>query len=241
MCVIYLAFESHPQYPLILAANRDEFYDRPTAPAGNWQDEPEIYAGRDLISGGTWLGVKTNGRFAAVTNFRDPGAPAGSHSRGSLVADFLRSDQSPADYMGKVSEKADAFSGFNLFVGRIDADFRELFYFSSRGDGVKNLQAGIYGLSNNLLDVPWPKVSKGKARFADIISDDYVDSESLFELLSDETTAAENELPHTGISPAREKALSAIFIKTSDYGTRCSTVLKFDSALIPEMEERIFV
>lgn len=241
MCVIYLAFEYHPRYPLILAANRDEYYDRPTAPAGKWEDEPEIYAGRDLISGGTWLGVTTSGRFAAVTNFRDPLAPTGSHSRGTLVADFLRSDQSPADYLKKVLEKADAFSGFNLFIGRIDEDVRELFYLSSRGDGVTQLASGIYGLSNNLLDVPWPKVTKGKARFEEIVSGDNVDSERLFTLLSDEATAPEWELPHTGISPAREKALSAIFIKTPDYGTRSSTVLTIGTSLIPEIEERVFV
>lgn len=241
MCVIYLAFEYHPRYPLILAANRDEFYDRPTAPAGEWDDEPKIYAGRDLLSGGTWLGVTTDGRFGAVTNFRDPGAPAGRLSRGNLVADFLRSNQTPADYLNAVNENAGAYSGFNLIVGRFDGDERELFYFSSRAEGVMRLSPGIYGLSNNLLDVPWPKVASGKARFEEIISGDYINSESLFTLLADEATAEEKDLPHTGITPEREKALSAIFIKTPDYGTRCSTVLKFDQSMRREFEERVFV
>lgn len=241
MCVIYLAYEYHPRYPLILAANRDEFYNRPTRPAGLWEDEPQIFAGRDLLSGGTWLGITQGGRFAAVTNFRDPSAPIGRLSRGGLVSDFLRSDEAPMEYLEKIRAKSGEYSGFNLFVGRFDEAFRELFYYSSRGDGITQLSAGIYGLSNNLLDVPWPKVVTGKSRFEEIISADYINNELLFSLLSDESTADECELPHTGIPPEREKALSAIFIKTPDYGTRCSTVLTFDNALRPEFEERVYV
>lgn len=241
MCVIYLAYEYHPRYPLILAANRDEFYDRPTRPAALWEDEPQIFAGRDLLSGGTWLGITRGGRFAAVTNFRDPNAPIGSLSRGRLVSDFLRSSEAPREYLEKVQPQSGEYSGFNLFVGRFDEDVRELFYFSSRSGPITQLSAGVYGLSNNLLDVPWPKVVTGKARFEEIISSDHINNERLFTLLSDVATADECDLPHTGIPPEREKALSAIFIKTPDYGTRCSTVLKFDNALRPEFEERVFV
>lgn len=241
MCVIYLAYKQHPDYPLILLANRDEFYDRPTAQAAYWDDFSEIYAGRDLVAGGTWLGVTKTGRFAAVTNYRDPKAPTGTTSRGNLVADFLRSDIPAADYLSKVQAAAHRYSGFNLIVGELNKLTTEIFYFSNRGAGIKKLEHGIYGLSNHLLDAPWPKVADGKARFIEIITAAELRKESLFELLSDRTLAAHEDLPDTGIGYEREKALSAIFIKTPNYGTRSSTVLTFDREFNFEFEERAFV
>ncbi|HEX6126185.1 MAG TPA: NRDE family protein, partial [Pyrinomonadaceae bacterium] len=155
MCVIYLAYDVHPQYPLILLANRDEFYDRPTAPANYWNDHPGIFAGRDLVAGGTWLGITKAGRVAAVTNYREPGAPKGSRSRGDLVAEFLKTRTSVKDYLSGIEERQNEYSGFNLLAGEFNADRCELSYFSNRGNGVQPLEPGIYGLSNRLLGTEW--------------------------------------------------------------------------------------
>ena len=241
MCVIYLAFETHPEHPLILLANRDEFYDRPSLAAHYWEDEPDIFAGRDLVGGGTWLGVSRTGRFAAVTNYRDPAAPLGTRSRGQLVSNFLRSHQTAAEYLASVSSISGDFSGFNLLAGRISSDFREICYFSNRGGDVMTLTPGVYGLSNHLLDTPWTKVSKGKPRLAGLLEGETVSVESCFQILADEELAEDSDLPSTGVSYAIEKAISAIFIKTPGYGTRCSTVLTFDNSFVWNLNERVFV
>ena len=240
MCVILFSYQSHAEYPLILLANRDEFYDRPSAPAAFWEDEPGIYAGRDLVGGGTWLGVTRDGRFAAVTNYRDPSAPAGSRSRGSLVADFLKGSVAPDQYLAEVAAGAHEYSGFNLLVGEIGPN-ASLHYYSNRGGGPRELAPGIYGLSNHLLDTPWPKVANGKAAFAAAISDGAFAAEDLFGILADETLAPDDQLPATGVSYEAEKAISAIFIKTPGYGTRCSTVLTFDKNFDWKFDERVFV
>lgn len=240
MCVIYLAFDCHPDHPLILLANRDEFYERPSRAAGYWDDFPHIYGGRDLVAGGTWLGVTKSGRFAAVTNYRDPSASFGTRSRGDLAADFLKSEQTVGKYLADVEGRGHEYSGFNLIVGELGGR-RELFYYSNHGEGVQQLTTGIYGLSNHLLDTPWPKVAKGKSRFAELLQAGEITNESFFDILSDESLATDDELPSTGISREAEKALSAIFIKTPGYGTRCSTVLRFDRNLEWYFEERVFV
>lgn len=240
MCVIYFAFDEHPDHPLILLANRDEFYARPAAAASFWEDFPDIYAGRDLRAGGTWLGVTKSGRFAAVTNFRDPAAPTGPRSRGDLVAEFLKSDQSARNYIATVEANRSDYSGFNLLVGEI-GEKRELFYYSNRDNGIRELSAGIYGLSNHLLDTPWPKVVRGKERLAKLIRSGETSEHNFFDVLSDESLAPDRDLPATGISLEFERALSAIFIKTPGYGTRCSTVLHFDKDLEWKFDERVFV
>lgn len=237
MCVIYFAYETHPDHPLILLANRDEFYDRPTAAAAYWEDFPEIYAGRDLVAGGTWLGITRGGRFAAVTNFRDPSAPKGNRSRGDLVAEFLKIDESPAKYLGGVEQRALQYSGFNLIVGDLGAG-GGLFYFSNRGTEIRRLEPGVYGLSNHLLDTPWPKVVRGKERFEKLLTSP-VDIERLFALLRDESLADDADLPDTGIGYEKEKALSAIFIRTPIYGTRCSNVVTFDRSGAGKLLERV--
>lgn len=240
MCLILFAYNYHSDLPLIVAANRDEFYERPTAPAHNWEEEPSIYAGRDLVGGGTWLGVTSSGRFAAVTNYRDPYAAAGTRSRGSLVADFLRSVETPRDYLGLVASNADEYSGFNLIVG----DFGEsgsLFYSSNRESKIRELKPGVYGLSNHLLDTPWPKVVRGKRAFTAAIDSGQFDRDRLFDVLSDETVAPDPELPDTGIGRVRERLLSPIFIRTPIYGTRCSTVVTFAGKNGFQFEERVFV
>lgn len=237
MCVIYIAYETHPDHPLILLANRDEFYDRPTAAAAYWEDFPEIYAGRDLVAGGTWLGITRGGRIAAVTNFRDPSAPKGNRSRGDLVAEFLKIDESPAKYLSGVQQRALQYSGFNLIVGDLGAG-GGLFYFSNRKTEIRRLEPGVYGLSNHLLDTPWPKVARGKDRFEMLLTSP-VDIETMFDLLRDESLADDADLPDTGIGYEKEKALSAIFIKTPVYGTRCSNVVTFDRSGAGKLLERV--
>ena len=240
MCVIYFAFEHHADHPLILLANRDEYYDRPSAAASYWEDHPDIYGGRDLVGGGTWLGVTRGGRFAAVTNFRDPSAPTGNRSRGELVAGFLKTDDRPEDYLEQIRSAGDDYSGFNLLVGHVETK-PDLFYYSNRGGRPRQLAPGVYGLSNHVLDTPWPKVANGKAAFKDLLERGDISDDSLFNLLSDETLAPDDELPSTGIAYDAEKAISSIFIKTKGYGTRCSTVLKFGRDLAWTFEERVFV
>lgn len=241
MCIIFLALNQHPDHRVLLLANRDEFYDRPTAAAHYWEDFPDILAGRDLVAGGTWLGVTRQGSFAAVTNYRDPLAPKGIASRGDLVADFLKSDQPADDYAEQARARAHEFSGFNLIVGEpVEAGF-DVRYISNRSDRAVKLEAGSYGLSNHLLDTAWPKVELGKARFARLLEQPHIGREAAFDLLADVTTAADAELPDTGIGYDREKALSSIFIKTPVYGTRSSTFLSIGPDLEIEFEEKVFV
>ncbi len=241
MCVIFFAYQRHPEFPLILLANRDEFYDRPTVKAQSWKDFPDIFAGRDLVGGGTWLGVNKKGRFAAVTNYRDPFAATGTISRGNLVADFLKMDEPAEVYLKNIQSKSTDFSGFNLLVGEINSEKNEMFHYSNRGEDIKKLTTGIYGLSNHLLDTPWRKIEKGKGIFKSLIEQNEFSNEIFFEFLSDESLADDEDLPDTGIGYEREKLLSAIFIKTPIYGTRCSTILTFDREFNMKFDERIYV
>ena len=217
MCLIVLAWHHHPDYPLVVAANRDEFYARPSAPAARWDDAPQVIAGRDLEAGGTWLGITENGRFAALTNVREPGKPPGKHSRGLLTRDFLAGSANPWDYASAL-RTAD-FSGFNLLL----ADPQTLVYLSNRDTGPQRLAAGIYGVSNRLLDTPWPKLAKAKARFAEAITA-LPDEEALFALLADDEIVPDHALPDTGVSVEWERLLSAIFVRSETYGTRASTL-----------------
>lgn len=237
MCVIFFAHRVHPVYPLILIANRDEFFDRPTAAASQWEDRPGIFAGRDLVHGGTWLGIADSGRFAAVTNYRQPSAPKGKHSRGALVTEFLASSGSPAGFLNELRARADDFSGFNLIAG----DRYELAYFSNREGIVRTLKPGIYGLSNHLLDTPWPKVRRGKERFSSATEGPEIVSDNLFAILGDKTLAPDDELPDTGVGYEREKLLSAIFIETPVYGTRSSSIVLADKDFRLSLDERTFV
>lgn len=219
MCLILFAWRSHPQHRLLLAANRDEFYRRPALPAHWWDDAPHILAGRDLEQGGTWLGVTRSGRFAALTNVRNPSARPGPRSRGHLVRDFLDSDSSPADFIARLRHRASDYSPFNLLLG----DGEQLHYTNHHGEW-RQLQPGIYGLSNATLDTPWPKVLSGKQQLAALMTRE-PQPELLFGMLADRTEAGDDELPDTGIDRVLEKSLSARFIHRDGYGTRCSTVL----------------
>jgi uncharacterized protein with NRDE domain len=239
MCVIYIAFGQHPDHPLILLANRDEYYARPSLAATYWDDFPEIYGGRDLVGGGTWLGVNQSGRVAGVTNYRDPSAPTGIISRGQLVADYLRSNENPREYLEKVMQSGASYSGFNLIVGEISSRCEQLFYCSNRGKGIIELSKGIYGLSNHLLDTPWPKVRKGKTRLASLLNVGNASDDRYFEILADETLAEDDDLPSTGIPHEAEKAISAVFIRTPYYGTRGSTLVKFNPNFSWTFDERL--
>lgn len=225
MCLILLAWQSHPDYPLVVAANRDEFFARPSSPVGFWEDAPDILAGRDLQAGGTWLGVSRRQRFAALTNFREGGKQrADAPSRGALVADFLAGESDPESYpesyLENLSNRGPDYNGFNLFVG----DGRRLGYYSNRNAGTRWLQPGIYGLSNHLLDTPWPKLSAAKAAFAAALAQ-LPAAMPFFELLADREIVPDTHLPETGVPLEWERILSSVFVSSPDYGTRASSLL----------------
>jgi uncharacterized protein with NRDE domain len=222
MCLILFAYNVHPDYRLILAANRDEFYDRPSAPADFWTSHPQVLAGKDLKEKGTWLGVTKEGKFAAITNYRDPASwKEGAPSRGRLVSRYLTGSAGPEKYLRNVVKKADVYNGFNLLLG----DGADLFVYSNRGN-VRNLSAGIYGLSNELLDTRWPKVQRGKQLLKRALAKKGKELEgALFDLLADRAVPADRDLPDTGIGLEWERLLSTMFIKSPVYGTRSSTLL----------------
>ena len=221
MCLLVLAWQQHSRYRLILAGNRDEFHDRPTA-AANWWDATDALAGKDLKAGGTWLGVSSRGRFGIVTNFRETAMPSGGlRSRGELICEFLKSTESPTAWSADVEANGTGYGGFNLIVG----DGSELRYLSNRGPEAKSLPAGVFGLSNRRLDTPWPKLLRAKKRFGSLIGEDSVDSEALFDMLADRTRSKDEDLPDTGIPHEWEQLLSSICIVSPIYGTRASTVL----------------
>ena len=226
MCLITFAYDCHPRYRLILAANRDEYFYRPTEDAHFWESHPWVLAGRDLEMLGTWMGITRSGRFAALTNFRDPSSQIlKAKSRGELVSNFLCMDENPINYLQGVIEHRDLYNPFNLLVG----DSSSLIYYCKQTSEVKELRSGIYGLSNHRLDTPWTKVQKSKQALANYIDDNtLIDAQALFEILADEKKAQDHELPMTGISYELEKLLSSIFIGGTDYGTRSSTVLLID-------------
>ena len=227
MCLLLLAYKVHPNYPLVVAANRDETYQRPTARAAFWHDYPHIYGGRDLEKGGSWLAIARSGRIAAVTNFRDGyRSKNGVRSRGNLVSNFLSGNQPVSDYVNQVSREADAYNGFNLIAG----DLEELHYFSNRGKHVTVLMPGIHGLSNHLLNTPWPKVARGKKVLATLLQHETQELvDGLFALLGDRATAPDDVLPDTGVGLPRELVLSPAFIISPSYGTRSSTVVMVDN------------
>jgi uncharacterized protein with NRDE domain len=238
MCLLLIALQQHPLYKLVLAANRDEYYDRPTAPAQFWEDKPDLLAGRDLKAGGTWLGMTRKGRLAAITNYRDP-AHTREHapSRGNLVLHFLEKKLSATQYLNDIRREGCRYNGFNLVLGSID----ELFWCSNRGDNIQRLSKGIYGLSNHLLDTPWPKVAKAKTALRDVLlSGKKLQPEALFKILGDRTRAADNDLPDTGVTLEWERMLSPIFISSPVYGTRSSTIILVDHQDLVLFTERTY-
>jgi uncharacterized protein with NRDE domain len=227
MCIILFAYKWHPRYPLVLAANRDEFYDRPTTPAAFHPDAPDLVAGRDMRHGGTWIGMTKTGKIAALANHREPHSfIAKALSRGFLVMDFLVNDISPGDYLEKLKREGHQYSGFSLIFG----DMGRLCYFSNRGIVPEEITPGIHGQSNHLLDTPWPKVQRGKEALRKILSSTAEPSaEELFALLADSTVSGDDLLPDTGVGIKQERLLSPIFVKSPSYGTRSSTLVFIDS------------
>ena len=234
MCLIVFAWRpAHPQ-PLVLAANRDEFYARPTLPLAQWEDTPSTYAGRDLEAGGTWLGVSADGRFAALTNIRNPGSALGRRSRGELVAHFLTGQMTIDEYLSQVVGRASEYGGFNLLVG----NRQELHFLNANDPAPRRLVAGVYGVSNAGLDTPWPKLVKTKAALASHLHDPQ--PEALLDFLADPAPAAQADLPDTGVGIATETLLSSVFIASPNYGTRASTVLIVNADGSRRMIERSF-
>jgi uncharacterized protein with NRDE domain len=227
MCLILFAHKTHPDYPLVLAANRDEAYARPTARAAFWQDQPGIFAGRDLEQGGTWFGLTRSGRVAAVTNFRDGnGGSTAPLSRGALVSGFLAGEDHPNRYLERVSRRKDEYRGFILIVGSLDA----LYWYSNRGPEPERIPPGVHGLSNHLLNAPWPKIQRSKRAMEALLGAGETGLVTgLFEILADRSEAADHELPDTGVGLQRERELSANFIGGERYGTRASTVVLVDA------------
>ena len=248
MCLIVFAWRSHPDYPLVLAANRDEFYARRTRPAAWWGQAVSVLAGYDEEAGGTWLGITRRGRFAALTNVRapserNPHAP----SRGTLVLSALQTPETPANWLASSAPRMNAYNGFNLLVGDVGpvedteaAAEPRLHYFSNRrNEPARALAPGIYGLSNGYLDTPWPKVARAVGSFACSIAS-RVDVEPLMRLLENRDIARDGELPSTGVPYEWERALSAIQIRANGYGTRGSTVLTVRNDGLTTLFERTY-
>jgi len=236
MCLISFAWQQDPHYPLILIANRDEFYDRPTAPMARWQDQPDIIAGRDLQQGGTWLGVSRHGRLAAITNYRSGQRETDKLSRGALTRDYLASELSAEAWICQQLPKLHLYGGFNLILG----DSEGLWYCSNRQPGYKKLEAGIYGLSNALLDTPWPKLSRLKQQLGMALQQQDLNEENLLQALAEPQQYPDQLLPDTGISMEWERSLSACFIRLEAYGTRASSLISLDNQGRLRFTERSF-
>jgi uncharacterized protein with NRDE domain len=252
MCLIVIAWHAHRDYPLIVAANRDEFFRRPTLPADWWKDAPHLLAGRDQQRGGTWLGVTRQGQFAAVTNYREPpSGPPAAESRGELVGNFLRGNVPPFYYLHEIAGRRANYDGFNLLV----ADGEQLWFLGKREQAPRELKPGIYGMSNGDLDARWPKVIKGKRAMEGVmqVSGGFAltararerkrrktITHALFTLLANRLPAADGDLPDTGIGLEWERMLSPIFVHADGYGTRSSTVVLADHRGIVHFHERSF-
>ncbi|MGA7837531.1 MAG: NRDE family protein [Ignavibacteriaceae bacterium] len=238
MCLLLIANKIHPEFKLIIAANRDEFYNRLAQKATFWRDQQYLLAGKDLEAGGIWMGITKSGRFSAITNYRDFNREIKQNAptRGNLTTDFLLGNDNPEEYSEKLREKHTEYNGYNLVYGFIN----ELYYYSNETNLVVKLEPGLYGLSNALLNTPWPKVTESKKYVSELISSGDVSKEKLFEILADKTTADDDQLPDTGIGQEREKALSSNFIETPQYGTRCSTVILINKDDKVNFTERTF-
>ncbi len=240
VCLVLWAYDCHEKYKLVVAANRDEFYHRPTLPAYYWPENPSTLAGKDLKEGGTWMGITTCGRFATLTNYRDPSSvnPA-APSRGHLVQRYLEGDIHPESYLQSLLDEGGRYNGYNLLAGNRD----EMFYFSNREKLVRRVEKGFHGLSNSLMNVPWPKVTRGIKGLADCLKETDVEAERLFELMADKERASDHELPSTGVSLELERILSPLFIESAeyDYGTRTTTLILMDRDDGVQFWERTFL
>lgn len=236
MCLILFSFREHPKWELVLLANRDEFHDRPAAPMTYWSEHPQVLAGRDMRAGGTWLGLGASGRFGAITNFREGELPrACAPSRGRLVVDYLVDEVSPRAYLEGLAPDAARYAGFNMLVGDRDG----LWYGTNRGLPPKEVAPGVHGLSNHLLDTPWPKVERGTRMLANLLAGGAEPApEALFAVLADRERPLDEDLPETGVGLVRERELGPIFIATPNYGTRSSTLVLVDRSGAAKVLER---
>ena len=238
MCLILFAYDCHPRYQLIMAANRDEFYNRPTLPVAFWEDNPDILAGKDLQEGGTWMGITTTGRLAALTNFRDPASyKTQAPSRGHLVQNYLNSSIAPQAYIDNLDNGGAAYNGFNLLIRSNES----LYYYSNREKLARKVENGVHGLSNSLLDVPCPKVSNGKKALTDAVQSENINVEHLFAIMANREQAPDQDLPQTGVSLDMERILAPAYVISPKYGTRTTTVILVDRNQKIEFWERSFV
>lgn len=243
MCLILIAYKQSGNFPLLIAANRDEYFARPTQTAHFWKDDPSLLAGRDLLHGGTWLGINKKGRFAAVTNFREPSAEnTNATSRGFLVSQYLRTAIDTPDYLDDLLKNINQFDGFNLLLGDED----ELYVLESVDKRISLLGKGVYGISNGRFDSPWPKVIQGKQKITEILhaansnASESIDETSLFQCLADDRIPSDEALPDTGVGLEWERKLGSIFVKADAYGTRCSTLLSINAKNRVSFSERNF-
>ena len=237
MCLIFFSLNNHANYKLIIAANRDEFYHRSTASAGFWKDHPEVVGGRDLEAQGTWMAMNTAGKIAMVTNYRDPQhIRAHAPTRGALVSNYLTENVEAENYLNAIAPVASEYNGFNLLLGTVD----ELWYFSNYKEGMEQVAPGFYGLSNHLLETPWPKVAEGKKILSPIFAQTKANIQQVLDAMHNQALAPDDKLPRTGLPLARERALSAMFISTENYGTRCSTIILVDRDNNVEFVERVY-
>ncbi len=235
MCLILFAWQQHADYPLVVIANRDEYYKRPSRDAHWWQDA-DIFAGRDLEAGGTWLGVNRRGRFAAVTNVREPGAmKPGKRSRGELPQGYLAGSGDAEAYLQRLAPHDREYAGFNLLLG----DARALWFYSNREHRLRRIEPGVYGVSNGRFDEPWPKLVSGREELAEQIAAG-IDHEQLLEILTDHRVAEDHELPDTGVGLEFERLLSSRFIRSPGYGTRACSVVSFSRSGQIEFSEQNF-
>lgn len=239
MCLIAFAFQKKEGMPLIVLANRDEMYERPTAAMHWWEDCPDILAGRDVRAGGTWMGINRKGDFAALSNIRNPGAEkSGLPSRGEIPVQWLSGRMSPDAMHGFLVRMGGKYNGFNLIYGNT----QELYYYNNATGLIRQLYPGIYGISNALLDTPWPKTVKGKERFTELLlADNFPGDAEFLDAFHDTKEAPEELLPSTGVPSALEKTLSAMFIKSKVYGTRLTTFVTIDSSGQVRYHERSYV
>lgn len=238
MCLILFGLDCHPEYKLVMAANRDEYYARPSRAAAFWPEEPNLLAGRDLSQNGTWMGITRSGRVSALTNFRNPALNwEDAPSRGALVRDYLTGGLTEEDYVRRTAGSGKVYNGYNLLLGTAD----RLFYHSNHMEETPvRVEPGIHGLSNSYLDVPWVKVRRGTEALTAVLSGGKVEAEALFGLLSDAAPVPDELLPHTGGSLEWERLLAPIFLKSPDYGTCVSTVLLIDRRNRATFRERSF-
>lgn len=237
MCLIAFAWQTHPRYDLIVAANRDEFYQRPTQAAHWWRDAASVYGGRDERAGGAWCAADRGGRFAAVTNVREPGMRTGLRSRGALVQDGLVGAGTLTNYRQDIARRRNEYGPFNLLLGDCD----RLLFLSNRGAQQSvNLTPGVYAISNGHWDEDWPKTSRARQELSTLISDDNITPDTLFALLGESDVAPTERLPDTGVGPDTEQLLSALFVHSASYGTRASTLILRDRAGHMAFYERAF-